>query len=78
MDEVALEDRCFPMPDKEMDSKCQGEDVEGELPWCILCNEDAAVRCLDCGGDLYCIKCNKEAHKSWGDDNHRVIEYKRK
>ena len=24
---------------------------EVEYPWCIICNEDAALRCLQCDGD---------------------------
>ncbi|RWS29560.1 Zinc finger FYVE domain-containing protein 19-like protein [Leptotrombidium deliense] len=32
---------------------------EAELPWCTICNEDARLRCLDCGMDLYCLQCFK-------------------
>lgn len=78
MDEVALDDRC---PLRERKVKEENGDVterEDELPWCVLCNDDATIRCLDCGGDLYCTRCNKEAHRSWGDDDHRCVEYKKK
>ena len=30
--------------------------------WCIICNDDATVRCLGCDGDLFCAKCWKEGH----------------
>ncbi|XP_025831645.1 abscission/NoCut checkpoint regulator [Agrilus planipennis] len=53
------------------------EEDEPELPWCVLCNADAQLRCLDCK-DLYCARCCKEAHKEWGDDDHEIIKYKRK
>nr|CAH7768413.1 unnamed protein product [Callosobruchus chinensis] len=48
-----------------------------ELPWCVLCNNDATYRCLDCTGDLYCDECNREVHQNWGENDHKVVRYKR-
>lgn len=31
--------------------------------WCIICSDDASVRCLGCDGDLYCQMCWNEGHK---------------
>jgi len=30
--------------------------------WCIICQDDATVKCLGCDGDLYCAICWKEGH----------------
>lgn len=48
-----------------------------ELPWCVLCNDDAKWRCHECD-DLYCDRCNRETHKELGDTDHTVVPYKRR
>lgn len=81
MDEVALEDRCAEST-RKLEGKSETNDEDElrksspELPWCVLCNNDAKFRCYDCGGDLYCNECNIEAHKNWGDTDHKVVPYK--
>ena len=30
--------------------------------WCVICLDDATVKCLGCDGDLYCARCWKEGH----------------
>lgn len=30
--------------------------------WCIVCLEDATVRCLGCEGDVYCARCWRDMH----------------
>ena len=49
--------------------------------WCIICCDDATVKCLGCDGDLYCAKCWKEGHKgeSAGSEErmHRAVEMNR-
>ena len=50
--------------------------------WCVICNDNATVRCLGCEGDLYCAKCWKEGHvgKEAGYDerSHRWVKYKQR
>ncbi|XP_065092109.1 abscission/NoCut checkpoint regulator [Ochlerotatus camptorhynchus] len=45
-----------------------------ELPWCTICNEDAIIRCVSCGGDLFCRGCFKECHDD--DEDYRKHETK--
>ena len=47
--------------------------------WCIICSDDATLRCLGCDGDLYCRKCWMEGHRGEGagleERRHRAVEY---
>ena len=50
---------------------------EKELPWCVICNEDAMIRCVEgCDGDLYCSKCFKECHDEVDLRDHKTVAYK--
>ena len=50
--------------------------------WCVICNDDGTVKCIDCEGDLYCTKCWKEGHvgKDAGleERGHRWTKYSKK
>ncbi|KAF2270698.1 hypothetical protein CC78DRAFT_139288 [Lojkania enalia] len=50
--------------------------------WCIICNDDARLKCLGCDGDLYCQNCWMEGHKgesaSYEERRHKAILYNRK
>ena len=82
MDEVAIEERLPKQTFKKLTpSSSNEEEVDRsspELPWCVLCNNDAKFRCFDCGGDLYCGECNIEVHKNWADTDHKVVPFKPK
>ncbi|XP_052562064.1 abscission/NoCut checkpoint regulator [Culex pipiens pallens] len=49
-------------------------EIEEELPWCTICNEDAVVRCLSCDGDLFCRGCFRECHED--DEDYRAHKTK--
>lgn len=47
--------------------------------WCIICSDDATLRCLGCDGDLYCTNCWMEGHR--GEDagleerRHKAVQF---
>jgi hypothetical protein len=49
--------------------------------WCIICNDDATVKCMGCGGDLYCANCWKEGHMGpdvgWEERKHKWTKFKK-
>lgn len=49
--------------------------------WCIICQDDATVKCLGCGGDLYCAMCWKEGHMGpdvgWEEKKHKWTKYRK-
>ena len=79
--EARLEDRLSPLAPRDRGRPGPGpappEPEPEELPWCVICNEDARLRCLDCGGDLYCGACWRELHSDREDRGHRTQTYKR-
>lgn len=43
--------------------------------WCIICQDDATIKCMGCDGDLYCANCWKEGHMGpdvgWEEKRHK-------
>lgn len=56
--------------------KYTDEEIE---TWCIICNDDATLKCLGCEGDLYCRGCWMEGHRGEGagyeERKHRAVEF---
>jgi hypothetical protein len=50
--------------------------------WCIICQDDATLKCLGCDGDLYCQTCWMEGHKGESagleEKRHKAVLYSRK
>lgn len=47
--------------------------------WCIICQDDATLKCLGCEGDLYCKNCWMEGHRGESagleEKRHRCVEF---
>jgi hypothetical protein len=67
VDEAALEEK--------LGDDSEDNEKEEELPWCIICNEDATVMCLDCDNDLYCKSCFSQGHDEWQLQHHRNVPF---
>lgn len=65
-------------PVKGVMKKYTDEEVES---WCIICQDDATVKCFGCDGDLYCASCWKEGHMGpdvgWEERKHKWTKYKK-
>jgi hypothetical protein len=54
--------------------------IEDEIDtWCIICQDDATLKCLGCDGDLYCQLCWTEGHRGesagFEEKTHKVVLY---
>jgi len=72
--EVKLEERLSPLA-PEFSSLEPAEPKE--LPWCVICNADAVVRCKGCDGDLYCTECFREGHRGEDLREHSTVQFKK-
>ncbi|KAI4120430.1 MAG: hypothetical protein LQ338_007022 [Usnochroma carphineum] len=56
-----------PIPKPIKSTKEERGHTDAEIDsWCIICCDDAVVRCTGCAGDLYCWGCWKEGHTGEG------------
>lgn len=62
-------------------TKSMPQDIEIET-WCIICTDDATVRCTGCDGDLYCRKCWAEGHigesAGYEEKRHKWVKYEKR
>nr|ACO12928.1 Zinc finger FYVE domain-containing protein 19 [Lepeophtheirus salmonis] len=90
LDEVAIEEKLgqieeLPTPDGDpitiMNKYTQRQiqkqinEEESECPWCVICNEDASIRCIGCESDLYCPRCFKECHDDFDAHDHKTTKF---
>lgn len=65
-------------PVKGVMKKYTDEEVDS---WCIICQDDATVKCLGCDEDLYCASCWKEGHMGpdvgWEERRHKWTKYRK-
>lgn len=58
-------------------TKKQGFSDEEIDSWCVICQDDATLKCVGCGGDLYCAGCWREGHVGedvgWELRGHRLV-----
>lgn len=49
--------------------------------WCIVCLEDATLRCLGCDDDPYCARCWRDMHigpaAGFDERSHRAVQFTR-
>jgi len=66
------------MPTKPTHETFTDEEI---ATWCVICNEDATVKCLGCEGDLYCGECWAEGHTGsdagYEERKHRAVRFVR-
>merc|ERR1719369_572192 len=74
MAEVRLEERLSPLAPEF--SPLEGAEPT-ELPWCIICNADAVLRCEGCEGDLYCTRCYREGHRGEDLKQHNTVQFRK-
>ncbi|KAK0617866.1 hypothetical protein B0T17DRAFT_591822 [Bombardia bombarda] len=54
---------------------------EDQKTWCIVCLEDAAIRCVGCDNDVYCARCWKDMHlgpsAGFDERGHKWVKFER-
>ncbi len=54
---------------------------EDQKTWCVVCLEDATIRCVGCDNDVYCGRCWKEMHvgpsAGYDERGHQCVKFPR-
>jgi hypothetical protein len=54
---------------------------EDQKTWCVVCLEDATIRCVGCDDDVYCARCWKAMHvgpsAGYDERGHRWVKFER-
>ncbi len=54
---------------------------EDQKTWCVVCLEDATIRCVGCDDDVYCGRCWKEMHvgpsAGYDERGHQWVKFQR-
>lgn len=62
----------------EVKKKFTDEEIE---TWCVICQDDATIKCLGCEGELYCAKCWREGHvgpdAGWEEKMHKWVKFRK-
>lgn len=64
--------------DDELDLSDDITGEDSELPWCIICNENACIKCFGCDGSLYCDACFKQGHEFFNMEDHKFEPFQGK
>ncbi|KAK3310251.1 uncharacterized protein B0T15DRAFT_498399 [Chaetomium strumarium] len=55
---------------------------EDQTTWCVVCLEDATIRCVGCDNDVYCARCWKEMHvgpsAGYDERGHKWLKFQRR
>lgn len=77
----------FQPADRSKKNKAAGYTDEDQKTWCIVCLDDATIRCVGCGDDggdrdVYCARCWREMHlgpaAGWDERGHQWVRFVRR
>lgn len=70
-----------PSPSPKPSYKRLGYTDEDQKTWCIVCLDDATIRCVGCDDDVYCARCWKEMHvgpsAGYDERGHQWVKFER-
>jgi hypothetical protein len=68
-----------PSPGTQSSYKKVGYTDEDQKTWCIVCLDDATIRCVGCDNDVYCARCWKDMHvgpsAGWDERGHQWVKF---